>query len=340
MASSDKTDFQFLTENSADIICRVGLDRIMLYASPSCFHILGWTPEEMVGSTPADITFSEDLPIVEAAIARNFHSETQNTAATMRVKTKSGGLVWMEVNSRLVRDAVTGEPVEAVLVMRDVHERKLLEDKLKAQALTDGLTGLANRRAFDQALEKDWKRTLREGSQMSLLMLDLDHFKLFNDQYGHQFGDDCLRAVATAISSEIRRTIDTVARYGGEEIAVILPCTDMEGAQQVADSIRRAIEDLRIPHAGNPEGRGWVTASIGAATVLARVGGTMKMPESILLSADHALYRAKHAGRNRVNSVLLMAPQEQTAEKAPEVEPQRPVRTAHQPRHRQPTRAR
>jgi diguanylate cyclase (GGDEF)-like protein len=145
---------------------------------------------------------------------------------------------------------------------------------------------------------------------MSLLMLDIDFFKQFNDQYGHQFGDDCLRAVATAITSAIRRDIDLVARYGGDEIAAVLASTDAEGALIVAEKVRQAVFALNIPHAGNPGAGGVVTVSIGAATALARHGGTMKMPESLLMSADHALYKAKHEGRNRVSATLLMATQE------------------------------
>jgi diguanylate cyclase (GGDEF)-like protein len=173
-------------------------------------------------------------------------------------------------------------------------------------ALTDGLTGLANRRAFDKALKSEWKRTLREGSEVSLLLLDIDHFKLFNDRYGHLVGDDCLRAVAAAVSGAVRAS-DSVARYGGEEIAVILPSTLIAGAVEVAEKVRSAVEALRLCHEGNPEGGGGVTVSVGVATALARVGGTMRMPESLLLAADNAMYKAKREGRNRVATSLLIA---------------------------------
>jgi diguanylate cyclase (GGDEF)-like protein len=138
-------------------------------------------------------------------------------------------------------------------------------------------------------------------------MLDIDHFKQFNDQYGHQAGDDCLRAVAAAVSGAVRVT-DVVSRYGGEEITVILPSTSTAGAVETAEKARSAIEALQIPHEGNPEGGGWLTVSVGVATALARLGGTMRMPESLLLAADNAMYKAKHEGRNRVATVLLIAP--------------------------------
>jgi diguanylate cyclase (GGDEF)-like protein len=108
--------------------------------------------------------------------------------------------------------------LELVVVMRDITERKILEDRLASFAMTDGLTGLSNRRSFDEVLDSEWKRTLREGPQISLLLLDLDHFKQFNDEYGHQVGDDCLRAVAATLKGAVRVT-DIAARYGGEEPA-------------------------------------------------------------------------------------------------------------------------
>jgi diguanylate cyclase (GGDEF)-like protein len=190
--------------------------------------------------------------------------------------------------------------------MRDITDRKDLEEKLSALALTDGLTGLSNRRAFDDALVYEWKRTLREGSQVSLSLLDIDHFKELNDFYGHQAGDDCLRAVASSVRAAVQGT-DFVARYGGEEIAVILPSTDAAGAVELAEKVRAGIELLRFPYPGGPERGIWLTASIGVATALSRQGGTMRMPESLLLAADNALCQAKRGSRNCVETALLVA---------------------------------
>ena len=203
--------------------------------------------------------------------------------------------------------------------MRDITDRKALEEQLSLLALTDDLTGLANRRAFDQALEREWHRTLREGSQISLLLLDIDHFKQFNDRYGQQFGDDCLRAVASGVAGAVRVS-DIAARYGGEELCVVLPACDTIGASEIAERIRCSVESLRLVQEGTgKEGKGEssadgglqsaasVTVSIGVATALARHGGTMRMPESLLMAADNALYKAKEAGRNRLSTTLLMA---------------------------------
>jgi len=306
MTDEGKIDFQFLTENSVDIICSVGLDHVIHYVSPSSSQILGWKPEEMIGMVFDDLVFPEDSRALVTASELSLSAGIDNIPSTLRLRRADGTFVWVGTNARPVRDPETEAVTEFVLVMRDISERKVLEEKLAALALTDGLTGIANRRAFDEAVDREWRRTLREGSQISLLLLDIDHFKEFNDRHGHQVGDDCLRTVALAVREAVRDS-DLVSRYGGEEIAIILPDTEAAGAVEVAEKVRVAIEALRISHEGNPQGGGWVTASIGLATALARHGGTMRMPESLLMAADNALYKAKHAGRNRVETALLVA---------------------------------
>jgi len=307
MSSEDETYFRFLAENSVDILCRAGLDRIMHYVSPSSFHLLGFKPEEMIGRPVDDFILPEDHHVIPDAVARDIALGVTSGASAVRMLRKDGTTVWIENTGRLVRDPVTGEPKEHIVVMRDITERKLLEEQLSRLALTDGLTGIANRRAFDKDLEREWKRTLRDGCQISLLLLDIDRFKQFNDLYGHQAGDDCLRAIAAVVTRAVRAT-DIVARYGGEEIAIILPDTNSPGAIEAAEKIRSALEALRVPHAGNAAGGGWVTASIGVATSLARLGGTMTMPQSLIHAADRALYTAKREGRNRLSTALLVAP--------------------------------
>ena len=307
MPDGHDTDFQFLAENSVDIICRARLDYSLEYVSPSCLHILGWTQEEMMQAPPLGMMLPEDAPAIEEAIARAAALGVNYGTLRLRMRKKDGSAVWMEVTSRQVLHPVTGEVKEFVTVLRDISERKQFEEALAAQAHTDVLTGLANRRSFDETLEREWKRTLREGSQLSLLLIDIDNFKSLNDRYGHQVGDDYLRAISAALGSAAR-AFDTVARYGGEEIAVILPAADNQAAVMAAERFRDAIEALRLTHEENPEGGGRVTVSIGAATALAREGGTIRMPESLLLAADHALYKAKQGGRNRVATAVLLAP--------------------------------
>jgi diguanylate cyclase (GGDEF)-like protein len=160
---------------------------------------------------------------------------------------------------------------------------------------SDGLTGVSNRRFFDEAISLEWRRARRHSNSIAMLMCDVDFFKLFNDTYGHQAGDDCLRKVAKAISLNTERPSDIVARYGGEEFAVVLPETTIGGALMVAEKIRQAIRELNIPHESSPDGR--VTMSIGIASA---APGFDNPPDDLILAADKALYRAKREGRDRV----------------------------------------
>jgi diguanylate cyclase (GGDEF)-like protein/PAS domain S-box-containing protein len=305
MTDYDEQSFKFLTENSADMIFRCDFAPKFTYVSPSSVRLLGKTPEEFLGLHPSSAVLAEDLIIIRKHIEVLSERGSEPSNVAVRFLHKNGSLIWMEVSARMIEDPDTGQPREMILVARDITERKKLEDQLFAMAMTDGLTGLSNRRAFNVELERQWTRVLEESSQVSLVLLDIDHFKQFNDEYGHLAGDDCLRVIGAAVRSAVRGA-DIVARYGGEEIAIILPSTGPHEAVTVAEAVRNAIENLEIPHAGNPEG-GKVTASLGVATALARAGGAIRMPESLVLSADKALYMAKSEGRNCVRKVMMMA---------------------------------
>lgn len=167
--------------------------------------------------------------------------------------------------------------------------------RLTALADTDGLTNLGNRRAFDRRLAEEWARGARSGEPLALLVLDVDQFKLYNDNHGHQGGDECLRAVAGAIAGAVRRPSDFAARYGGEEMALLLPNTNREGALHVAEKLRAAIQALNIAHPTSKHGV--VTASIGVA---AEIPDAVETGRRLVAYADEALYKAKNGGRNRV----------------------------------------
>ena len=172
--------------------------------------------------------------------------------------------------------------------------------RLEALSLTDALTNLSNRRAFDGALDVEWRRGVRSKKPISLLMIDIDHFKSFNDTYGHPAGDSCLVSVAAALASVVRRAADSVARYGGEEFVALLPETDAAGSAAIAERMRAAVEALNIPNQRGVGGH--VTASIGYATMVPNVGGT----GTLVTAADVALYRSKRAGRNRVEAAAVV----------------------------------
>ncbi|MBT9314326.1 GGDEF domain-containing protein [Leptothoe spongobia] len=172
---------------------------------------------------------------------------------------------------------------------RDRHE-------LQAWALTDSLTGLANRRQFDHYFDAEWQRLAREQQPLTLLLCDIDYFKRYNDYYGHPTGDICLAKVSDVLTSCIRRPADLVARYGGEEFAVVLPNTDTEGGHSVAQAIRRQLANVAIPHCASSV-RPFVTLTMGVATI---VPGRQRGSQDLLQAADLALYHAKQQGRDRI----------------------------------------
>jgi diguanylate cyclase (GGDEF)-like protein/PAS domain S-box-containing protein len=189
-----------------------------------------------------------------------------------------------------------GKLVAVVETLRDITDQKLAEMALQNLATVDSLTGLANRRSLDEKLQHEWKCGQRNATPLAFILADVDHFKLYNDHYGHQKGDECLRLVAGAIAATVFRPADLTARYGGEEFAIIMPNTDLAGATAVAERICTAVRDLAIRHAAS-ETSPRVSLSLGVAVRLPNAGNT---PEMLIQAADSALYRAKSAGRNRV----------------------------------------
>lgn len=179
-----------------------------------------------------------------------------------------------------------------------VLTRRLDEANRELQRLSsvDSLTGIANRRQFDDTLLREWRRALRKKHSIALLVCDVDFFKHYNDHFGHQGGDECLRRIAASLSDQVKRPTDLVARYGGEEFAIVLPDTDAGGARRVAEAMRAAIEAMHLAHAPS-SGKSWVTISLGLAAAVPETGDTS--PQRLLEAADAALYEAKRAGRNR-----------------------------------------
>jgi diguanylate cyclase (GGDEF)-like protein len=175
-------------------------------------------------------------------------------------------------------------------------ELALAQEQLDTLTNLDELTQVANRRRFSEFLLEEWHRAQRARGHIALLMLDVDFFKLYNDTYGHQTGDECLKHVAQSLREAIHRPGDLAARYGGEEFAVVLGGTGREGAMMIAESLRRQIERLQIPHEASSVAP-WVTVSVGAAVADPADGGT---PELLIYASDEALYKAKARGRNVV----------------------------------------
>jgi len=187
--------------------------------------------------------------------------------------------------------------VEMILIaFEDITERKKAQEQLKLIAFMDGLTGVANRRHFDNTLDLEWRRAMRSAKPISLIIVDVDYFKNFNDTYGHLAGDSCLQQIAHTIRDSLRRAGNFAARYGGEEFAVILPDTDAEGAYLFAESLREKVENLNIEHTDSRVGKN-VTVSLGVSTIVPKKDSPH---DELIYLADKALYKAKQGGRNRV----------------------------------------
>jgi diguanylate cyclase (GGDEF)-like protein len=196
------------------------------------------------------------------------------------------------------------KPVHPAIVLARVRTQLTLKqqaDQLRDMAWTDALTGVANRRSFEARLQLEWRRCQRIKLPLSLIMIDIDHFKLYNDAYGHQAGDRCLQHVASALGASLRRGSDFVSRYGGEEFVCVLPGAGLAGAIERADEIGRAVERLGIAHAQAAAGP-MVTVSRG---VSATIPDTETAASDLLEVADAMLYQAKRTGRNRTLSSVL-----------------------------------
>lgn len=266
----------------------------------------------LTGRVVGTAVFTSNLDEVERlyAFRKNEHLPLVTTVALGKQEALRAWRTETQFTVAVATSMLGGIGIVGRLLMRDIRRRirteRLLmatrEDlllsnaRLEALASRDPLTGLANRRGFDMALSTEVRRAYREGTVLSLLLLDIDHFKRFNDAYGHLAGDACLKTVGEVLQGCLRRPSDQAARYGGEEMAVVLPGTDQAGAKAVGEAILQRLTELAIPHSASPLGR--VSASIGVATLSgpALPGGELALVEA----ADRALYRAKDAGRNRV----------------------------------------
>jgi diguanylate cyclase (GGDEF)-like protein/PAS domain S-box-containing protein len=290
-----------VTENSRDAIIISDFKGRPSYISPSMRNLGGWSPEEIMAQEPLELAHPNDLENVNEAL-RELLESIDSTVIELRLRTRKGDYIWIECSMRVYRDPATGKRAGVLNLVRNIGERKRAEQELQAaytalesMAVVDALTGLANRRRFDAYLTAEWRREMRDIKPLSLLMLDADYFKSYNDAYGHVRGDSCLKQIAEACMDVVARPGDLVARYGGEEFAIILPETDNAGALQVGREICDALRSRKLKHPSNPAG--CVTISIGCATVIPQRG---HHATDLIETADKALYQAKHCGRDQV----------------------------------------
>lgn len=287
-----EAEFRLLAESAADVVERFAGDGTRLYVSPAITRLLGHKPEDLIGGNVYEAIHEDDRQVIFEAVARLRSRTSVAETVSVRVRHQDGHEIWVETSIRPSGDGT------AVAITRDISDRKQLELKLEGLARLDGLTGLANRRAFDDAINEEVSRSTRSGRPLSLLMIDADQFKRFNDDYGHLAGDACLKSIASVVQMGARRPGDLAARYGGEEMALLLPDTDADSAHDIARNLCRQVAALRIPHERNLP---WkiATISIGVASVDPRLKDRNYSGEWLISTADLALYDAKSQGRNQ-----------------------------------------
>ena len=284
-------------------------DGQIVTCNQSAERIVGLTLEQMQGLVPVEFerrTIRED--------GAPFLSQDYPATVTLRTGAPQIGVVmgicygdrptkWISINSQPLLHPGKRVPYAVVVSFVDITDQRKAQEILRHQAdtehvlaLTDGLTQVANRRCFDDRLQIEWQRSLRQQEPLALILLDIDYFKHYNDHYGHQMGDDCLCQIAQTATQHMKRPTDLFARYGGEEFVVLLPNTDLEGAITVAKSIQSAIQRLGIPHQTSRVSQ-QVTVSMGIASVLP---SAKLSPDDLITLADKHLYQAKERGRNQI----------------------------------------
>ena len=271
------------------------------YIGPQIETLLGWPQASWVSANDwAERMHPEDRDSVVAFCVSQSQAGTDHEA-DYRALTRDGGYVWIRDVVHVLRNEA-GEVESLIGFMFDISERKQteqqlqqLQQQLEELSYLDGLTGVANRRMFDSRLQVEWSNAQRTGQPLSLILLDIDYFKEYNDHYGHIQGDDCLKGVARALSAAAVRPRDLMARYGGEEFVLLLPETDAQAAAQVAERCRQLIHEQQIHHA-HSRVSAWLTLSLGVGTL---TPGPLDTPQAFLEQVDRLLYKAKHAGRNQ-----------------------------------------
>ena len=274
------------------------------YIGPQIESLLGWPQGSWVTVEDwASRMHPEDREFVVGFCVSQSQAGVDHEA-DYRALTPDGGYVWIRDVVHVVRQE-NGEVESLIGFMFDISERKKAEEELlrlhkelEQLSLTDGLTGIANRRMFDQRLEMEWSASRRSGKPLSLVVLDIDYFKQYNDTYGHVAGDECLKRVARLLGEIARRPRDVVARFGGEEFILLLPETDEATARELAGKCASGLAGLLIPHGGSGVSD-CVTASIGVGTIVAT---EQDAASDFVSRVDRRLYAAKSGGRNRIEA--------------------------------------
>jgi two-component system cell cycle response regulator len=268
------------------------------YSNPACERYLGYGQNELSGHTLDELLtpgVTQEYLDYFAAWTAVPDTPRHRGAREVLIRQRDGVLRAMDLT---LTPMFAGGPL-FIGLLHDITHHKQSANALQREAMIDALTKIANRRHFDSFLEKEWQRAIRSSQPLSLIVLDVDHFKLYNDTLGHAAGDSCLQKVAAALELHALRPTDLAARYGGEEFVLLFAETPAENAVALAEAIRVHVEALQLPNPRSPTSQ-WLTASIGVATI---VPTQLDDIEKFFVAADRMMYVAKEAGRNRVESV-------------------------------------
>jgi diguanylate cyclase (GGDEF)-like protein/PAS domain S-box-containing protein len=315
-ADEARSIYQTLLQNTDDMIILSSMDGSRRYISAACEKLTGWTPEEFMALDRMKTFHPEDRDMA-MLVMESMRSGKREHVFRYRLAQKKGGWRWVEASARTYLDEKTKVLSGYVGTVHDISEIKQTEEVWQQEreeltreklamadlARTDSLTMLPNRRSFDEGMRKYFKDARRSGNEVSLMMIDVDFFKLYNDRYGHQAGDACLQAIGQVLQARVGRENDMVARWGGEEFGVLLPGAGIAGAERVALSMLEAVRDLKIEHEDNP--RGLVTISIGIAGLDEL---SMQDPSLWIQQADRALYWSKRSGKDCVTLASSILP--------------------------------
>jgi len=305
--------FRETFEQAAVGIAHVAVDGTWQRVNRRLCAILGYSAAELSNLKFEDITHPDDLEPDWTRAKALLRGEISTYSLEKRYIRRDRSIVWVNLTVSLARNEI-GEPEYFISVIEDISARRRAEaerdelihtleeqvrrrtEELERLSMTDALTGIANRRRFDQALAMEWARGVRSGLPLSILVIDIDHFKRLNDRLGHAYADRCMVSVASALGQLSTRSSDLVARYGGDEFFFLLPETDSTGAEELARKAKAAVQSLHIANPGAPR-MGTLTISQGTGTA---IPSPSRSPHQLLEEADRAMYMAKRRGRNRI----------------------------------------
>lgn len=288
-----------IVNNMAEGLLIIEADGRIQYTNPACDQYLGYRENELAGRSIAELLtplVTQEYLDYFAMYAANPETAHNHGTREVAIRRRDGQVLAMDLT---LTPMYLRQPLYIGL-LHDITHHKLSENALHLAAHVDPLTRIANRRQFDSFMEKEWQRAIRSGNTLSLVVLDVDHFKLYNDSLGHPAGDVCLQQVAQAIASHACRPGDLAARYGGEEFVLLFSDTDATKAMTLAETIRAHIESLQLPHPRSPTSA-WITVSIGVASIRPH---QLDERSTLFVAADRALYAAKEGGRNQARATL------------------------------------